>query len=122
VDDEETRKFSQGYIILLFGGPIVWKVLKQSIISINIIEAKMVALAIITREAMAFYRFYKKLHLDLGECWKIYCDNQQTIRLITNDQMRITTILKHINIQNMWLKQKYAKDRFIITYLSIKKC
>jgi hypothetical protein len=24
-DDEETRKFSQGYIILLFDGPMVWK-------------------------------------------------------------------------------------------------
>jgi hypothetical protein len=58
----------------------------------------MVALAVTTRKAMTFHRFCKKLYLNLGECWKIYCDNQQTIRLITNDQMRITIILKHINI------------------------
>jgi hypothetical protein len=74
-NDEETRKSSQGYIILLFGGPVVWKALRQSIISTSITEAEMVALAVTTREAMAFYRFCKKLHLDLGECWKIYCDN-----------------------------------------------
>jgi hypothetical protein len=74
-DDEETRKFSQGYIILLFGGPVVWKTLKQSIILTSITEAEMVALAVTTRKAMAFHRFCKKLYLNLGKCWKIYCDN-----------------------------------------------
>jgi hypothetical protein len=74
-NDEKTRKFSQKYIILLFGGLVVWKTLKQSTISINITEAKMVTLAVTIREAMAFHRFCKKLYLDLEECWKIYCDN-----------------------------------------------
>jgi hypothetical protein len=67
-DDKKTRKFSQGYIILLFGGPVVWKALKQSTVLTSIIEAKMVAFAVITRKAMAFYRFCKKLHLDLRKC------------------------------------------------------
>jgi hypothetical protein len=97
-DDEKTRKSSQGYIILLFGNPVVWKALKQSTVSTSITEAKMIALAVTTRKIMAFYRFCKKLHLDLGKCWKVYYNNQQTIRLITNNQMRITTILKYINI------------------------
>jgi hypothetical protein len=74
-DDEETRKSSQGYIILLFGGPMVWKALRQSTISTSTIEVEMVAFAVTTREAMAFHKFCKKLHLNLGECWKIYCDN-----------------------------------------------
>jgi hypothetical protein len=74
-DDEETRKFSQRYIILLFGGPVVWKASKQSTVLTSITEAEMVALAVTIRETMAFYRFCKKLHLDLKECWKIYCDN-----------------------------------------------
>jgi hypothetical protein len=56
-DDEETRKYSQGYIILLFGGPVVWKALRQSTILTSITEAKMVAFAITTREVMAFHRF-----------------------------------------------------------------
>jgi hypothetical protein len=74
-DDEEIRKFSQGYIILLFSGPMVWKTLRQSIVLTSTTEAEMVALAVIIREAMAFHRFCKKLYLDLGEYWKIYCDN-----------------------------------------------
>jgi hypothetical protein len=64
----------------------------------------MVAFAVITRKTMAFHRFCKKLHLNLEKCWNIYYANQQTIRLITNDQMRITIMLKYINIQNIWLK------------------
>jgi hypothetical protein len=74
-DDEETRKSSQGYIILLFGGPVVWKALRQSTVLTSITEVEMVAFAVTIREAMAFHRFCKELHLDLGECWKIYCDN-----------------------------------------------
>jgi hypothetical protein len=54
---------------------VVWKALKQSIISTSIIEIEMVALAVTTREAMTFHRFCKKLHLNLGKYWKIYCDN-----------------------------------------------
>jgi hypothetical protein len=84
-DDEKTRKFSQGYIILLFGSPVVWKTSRQSTILTSITEAEIVALAVTTRETMAFHRFCKKLYLDLGKCWKIYYDNQQIIRLITND-------------------------------------
>jgi hypothetical protein len=54
---------------------MVWKALKQSIVLISTIEAEIIALAVITRKAMAFYRFCKKLHLDLGKCWKIYYNN-----------------------------------------------
>jgi hypothetical protein len=54
---------------------MVWKILKQSTVSTSITEAEIIALAVITREAMAFHKFCKKLHLDLGKCWKIYCDN-----------------------------------------------
>jgi hypothetical protein len=74
-NDEKTRKSSQGYIILLFGDPMVWKTLRQSTVLTSITEAEMVAFAVTTRKAMAFHRFCKKLHLDLGKCWKIYCDN-----------------------------------------------
>jgi hypothetical protein len=74
-NDEKTRKSSQGYIILLLSGPVVWKALKQSTVLTSITEAEMVAFAVTIREAMAFHKFCKKLYLDLGECWKIYCDN-----------------------------------------------
>jgi hypothetical protein len=74
-DDEKTRKSSQGYIILLFGGLMVWKALKQSTVSTSTTEAEMIALAVTTKEAIAFHRFCKKLHLNLGKCWKIYCNN-----------------------------------------------
>jgi hypothetical protein len=77
---------------------MVWKASKQSTILTSITETKIIAFAVITRKAIAFHKFYKKLYLNLGECWKIYCDNQQIIRLIRNDQMRITIILKYVNI------------------------
>lgn len=31
--------------------------------------------------------------------------------------IRISTRLRHVDIQNMWLRQEYAAGKFIVTYL-----
>ena len=59
----------------------------------------------------------EELQLDLGVPWEIFCDNQQTIRLVVEESERITTKLRHVDIQNMWLKQEYARGNLQVTYL-----
>jgi len=66
---------------------------------------------------MALERFFNNINLELGRLMEIYCDNQQTIRLVIGENQRISTKLKHVDIQNMWLRQEYAKGRFQVTYL-----
>jgi hypothetical protein len=67
---------------------------------------------------MALQRFFKDIKLDLGQIWTIFCDNQQTIRLITGENERITSKLRHVDIQNMWLRQENSKGVFQVTYLA----
>ena len=44
-DNTINRKSSQGYIMLLFGGSIIWRANKQDTITILSIEAKLLALS-----------------------------------------------------------------------------
>ena len=115
-DDEETRRSSQGYIISLYGGPIAWKSGLQDTVTTSTTEAELLAVERTTKESYSLERFFKDISLDLGML-KIYCDNQQTIRLVARENERIITRLRHVDIQNMWLKQEFKKGRFELSYL-----
>jgi hypothetical protein len=116
-DDPETRRSSHGYIAMLYGGAIFWKAARQSTVTTSTTEAELLALEHTTKEAMALRRFLEELALDLGELWTVWCDNQQTIRLVVGKNERINTRLRHVDIQNMWLRQEYAKGSFEVKYL-----
>ena len=116
-DDIEDRKSSQGYVIKLFGGPIVWKASKQNTVTTSTTEAELLALEQTAKETYALNRLFRDVALDLGDPIKLYCDNQQTIRLVVGENERITTKLRHVDIQNMWLRQEFKKGQFSVAYL-----
>nr|XP_036576325.1 reverse transcriptase domain protein [Colletotrichum truncatum]KAF6783050.1 reverse transcriptase domain protein [Colletotrichum truncatum] len=116
-DDEETRRSSQGYIISLFGGPIQWKAARQNTVTTSTTEAELLSLENTAKETIALKRLFRDIELDLGDVWKIHCDNRQTIRLVVGDKERISTRLRHVDIQNMWLRQEYAKKTFDVVYM-----
>lgn len=116
-DDEETRHSSQGYIFILFGGPLLWRAARQATVTTSTTEAELLALEHTAKEALALERLFRCISLDLGQLMTIFCDNQQTIRLVVGENARISTRLRHIDIQNMWLRQEYAAGKFIVTYL-----
>jgi len=117
-DDPETRHSSQGYVISLFGGPVAWKAGKQSTVTTSTTEAELLAAERTIKESLALSRLMEDIGLELGVPLKIWCDNQQTIRLIVHENQRIATRLKHVDIQNMWMRQEYRKGRFQIGYLA----
>ncbi len=116
-DDPETRRSSQGYLIQLFGGPVIWRAVRQNTVVTSTTEAEMLALKTTAQETMALMRFFRDLKLDLGQIWRIFCDNQQTIRLVVGENERISTKLRHVDIQNLWLRQEHAKGVFQVVYL-----
>jgi hypothetical protein len=116
-DDIETRRSSHGYTISLFGGLILWKAARQNIVVTSTTHAELLGVEQVGKETMALQRFFKELQLDLGDCWTIFCDNKQTIRLIIDEQERVSTKLRHVDIQNMWLRQEHNKGTFQVTYL-----
>lgn len=117
-DDEKTRRSSQGYIIMMYGGPVVWKSSRQDTVTTSTTEAELLALQRTAGEASSLERFFRDIKLDLGVPTRLYCDNLQTIRLVVNEGERINTRLRHVDIQNMWLKEAYKKGKFELEYLA----
>ena len=50
----------------------------------------------------------------------IQCDNQQTLCLIKAEIRKLSTKLKHVDIQNHWLCQEYQQGHIIICYIKSK--
>jgi hypothetical protein len=116
-DDQNSRRSSQGYIITIFGGAVIWKAGLQATVTTSTTEAELLALEQTAKEGMALKRLFSEIMLDIGEPFNVLCDNQQTIRLVVNESERLNTRLKHVDIQNMWLKQEYKRGSFQVTYL-----
>jgi hypothetical protein len=82
VDNTIDQKSLQGYIMMLFNGPISWRANKQDTITTSSTEAELLALSQIAKEGIFLSRLFKALSLNLDEPLMINCDNTQTLWLI----------------------------------------
>ena len=63
-------------------------------------EAELLSLSASTSELYSLQQLFQGLNFDLGRpITTIYCDNQQTIRLLTSEIPQLTTRLKHVNVR-----------------------
>ena len=99
-DDATTRRSSSGYLIKLFGGPIDWKSYKQKSVTTSTTEAELHALTHAAKEVYYWKRIFRDIGLCLGHEISTGCDNQQTIRLLTNATPKLITKLHHVNIKH----------------------
>jgi Reverse transcriptase (RNA-dependent DNA polymerase) len=116
-DDVQDRKSTQGYLLTLFGGPIAWKSGKQTTVTTSSTEAELLGLTTAAKEAIAAIRLFRDVRLQLNEDLTIWCDNKQTIRLVSGDMMRIQTALRHVDIHHCWARQEAKKGSFEVKYL-----
>ncbi len=103
-DDSTDRKSSQSYIITLYRTPIAWRVSKQPTVIMSSTEAELLAFTEASKEAIATIRLFAGMRFYLYEGIVIWCDNQQTIRLVTADISRLYTALRHVDIYNAWVQ------------------
>ena len=105
------RKSSQGYVVLLFGGPIAWRANKQDTVTTLSTEAELLALTQTAKEAIWLGRLFRALLLELDDPLAIQCDNRQTIRLVSEESAKLQTKLRHVDIHNHWLRQEHTAGR-----------
>ena len=111
-------KSSQDYIILLFGEPIAWKINKQNTITMSSTKAELLALSQIAKKAIFISWLLKAMTLRLDKLLIIKCNNKQTLRLVTEDSMKLSTKLWHVDIHNHWLWQKHSEWRVLFNWTS----
>ncbi len=115
------RKNAEEYIFKLFDDIIDWIVKKQFIVSIFIIEAKLLSMLHVDKKLIWWIHFFQKLKFDSNQKIMIYNDNLQTIRFFISEILKIETKLRHIDIAQCWLKQSVQSDSFSMNHLFIAK-
>jgi hypothetical protein len=79
---------------------------------VTITKVELIALEHTVKEGFALERLFRDIQLILHNRLKFYCDNMQTIRLVIENNTWLCTRLRHVDVQNMWLKQEYKNARF----------
>ena len=116
-DDPETRKSTQGYLMKLFNGPIMWQSSKQKTVTTSTTEAELLSLSHTARETVALYRLFANIELDSEHLPSILCDNKQTVGLIHKERPQLTSKLKHVDIHNLWLRQIHQQGKIQVQWV-----
>ena len=117
-DDKETRRSTEGYLFLLFGGPIDWRSTKQTTVTTSTTEAELLSLSHAATQLYWWIRFFDEIKLDLDEDYILNCDNLQTVRLMLKESPKLVTKLRHIDIHQHWLRQEVEKKTLDIKWVS----
>ena len=56
-----------------------------------------------------------------SETIEIQCDNQQTIGLINAELAKLSTLLRHVDIHNDWLRQEVAEECIEVVYVKSRE-
>ncbi len=115
------RRSAEEYIFKLFDDMIDWAVKKQLIVSIFIIEAKLLSMLHADKKLIWWIHFFQKLKFDSNQKIMIYNDNLQIIRLFISKILKTETKLRHVDIAQCWLRQSVQSDYLSINYLSTAK-
>jgi hypothetical protein len=126
-DNSPDRRSSQAFAMTLFGGMTSWRANKQDTVTTSTTEAELLALSQAAKEALFASRLISSLQIDLQSPTArrgiappsrvtIQCDNQQTIRLVKEELIKLRTKLRHVDIHNHWLRQEITQGRIDVVY------
>ncbi len=124
-DDSRTRKSSNGYLIILFGGPIDWQATRQKSVTTSSTEAELHALSTAVRNVIWWKRLFQTVTFDPFATpygtgphgYTAGCDNLQTIRLLTAQTPKLHTKLRHVDIYHHWLREKVQEGEIDIEHV-----
>lgn len=116
-DDSETRRSSEGLIFFLFDSAIDWKSVKQTMVTKSSTEAELYAISHAGTELLWWERIIKKLGLLLDYRPVLLCDNKQSIRIITQPGGKINTKMRHVDIQQCWLRERYKSGDIAVDWI-----
>src|SRR5215469_878912 len=61
-------------------------------------------------------RFFKAIGLCLDKDIEIWCDNQQTVGLLTKLDPKLKTKLRHVDVHHHWLRQEVQEGNIRISW------
>ena len=82
---QEHRHAMSGYVFIIDGGAVSWSSRKQELVMLSTVEAEYVAATHVAKEAIWLRRLIGELFPTLIDTTPLYCDNQATLKLTTDD-------------------------------------
>ncbi|KAJ6780944.1 hypothetical protein PWT90_01693 [Aphanocladium album] len=119
--DNHDRKSSQGFILKMFGGPVIYRAGKQDTVTTSSTEAELLALSQAAKEVIAYRRLCSGIGFNFEGSMDLYCDNRQTIRLVLEELVKLVTKLRHVDIHNHWLRQEARKGSFDLQWIPTRE-
>jgi hypothetical protein len=116
-DEPETRRSSQGYAFKFGGLMIDWKSTVQRTVTKSTTESELLALSLAGSQMEEWMRFFAAINLTLDCTPTIWCDNQQTVGIVTKQQEKLHTKVKHVNIHQLWIRQEVEASRINVQWV-----
>ena len=110
----DSRRSTTGYVFILAGGAISWKVKAQPTVALSSAEAEYMALSAAVQEAIYLRNLMKDLGFGMRRPTTIYQDNQACISMAknpTNHQRR-----KHIDIRYHFINEAIENKQIQVVY------
>jgi hypothetical protein len=117
-DDKTTCTSSHGLSVSLYGGIIDFKAIKGRTVTTSSTEAELLAICYVVKVFLRWLRIFQNLGFYLDFTPTIYCDNQQTIRLLTKEAPKLQTALRHVDIHQCWLRQEVQAGHIKVEWIS----
>jgi hypothetical protein len=93
ITDSPGTNSSYSYCIALYRGVIHYKAVEGTTVTTSSTEAELLTLSMTAKEFIQWKRFFQQIQFDPEEEPTIYCDNLQTIRLMTKETSKLQTAL-----------------------------
>ena len=115
-NDQDDRKSTSGYAIMLCGGAISWASRRQPVITTSTTEAEYIAMAEALKDVMWWRPLLRQLGHDLSQPTPLIGDNQATIQLAKNGDNSSRT--KHVDIKYHLIRQEIRTQTVVLNYIS----
>jgi hypothetical protein len=115
--DRPDRRSSAGYLCKLYNGPIEWKSGKQRAVTTSTTEAEYLALSEAAKASYWWKRVFNTMGFDPQHQIMVYCDNQQTINMLTSENIEQRSKLRHVDIHRSWLRQEVQEGRLHVKWI-----
>lgn len=116
-DEPETRRSSQGYAFKFGGLMIDWKSTVQRTVTKSTTESELLSLSLAASQMEEWTRFFAGIKLTLDCKPTIWCDNQQTVGIVTKEHDKLHTKIKHVDIHQLWIRQEVTASRINVKWV-----
>jgi len=114
---QDSLKSTSGYIFMLAGGAVSWRIVKQTLTASSTMTAEFVACSEASNHGIWLRNFVTGLKImeSIERPLKLYCDNKSAVLYSNNN--RSSTKSKHIDIKFLVVKERVQSGQISIEHL-----